>query len=130
MPKFFAKAKHIFDEEILLFGDDAHQIKDVLRMREGAKIIVCDNKKTDYNCEIISLGEDCVKVKKLSAAEALTEPPIKIRLYQCLAKSDKFDFIVQKSVEMGVCEIVPVQSKRCVVQLDKKGAQKKIERWQ
>ena len=58
-----------------------------------------------------------------------TELPVKITLYQGLPKGDKMEMIVQKAVELGVAEIVPVAMKRCVVKLDAKKAAKKVSRW-
>ena len=62
--------------------------------------------------------------------EADTELPSKVYLFQGLPKGDKMELIVQKAVELGVCEVIPVAMKRSVVKLDQKKAQKKCARWQ
>ena len=61
MPKFFVKKQHIFDNEILIFDDDAHQIKDVLRMREG-DIITAVNGKTGVTSDDILAIRDSLQV--------------------------------------------------------------------
>ena len=56
--------------------------------------------------------------------------PVKIVLFQALPKKDKMEWIIQKAVELGAAEIVPVSSRRCVVRLDDKKKEKKLARWQ
>ena len=71
-----------------------------------------------------------VTAKILWKEEGSSELPSKIYLFQGLPKSDKMELIIQKSVELGVYDITPVEMKRCVVKLNKKDKSKKIERWQ
>lgn len=134
MPRFFICASQIETEDggaqtVRILGDDAHHITKSLRMREGDSITVCDMARTEYICQILSVGE-CVLARVESAHSSVSEPPYEAVLYQALIKGDKFDHVVQKAVECGVYRIVPVLTERCVVRLDKKDGEKKRLRWQ
>ena len=117
-PRFFT------DDNMTVSDADLRHAKQVLRIKSGDKVILCDGNGTDYICEY-SAESDRFEVIKSMPNQA--EPSVQIRLYQCLPKSDKMDFIVQKAVELGVSEIVPIVSKRCVSR--PKNADKKTERW-
>jgi 16S rRNA (uracil1498-N3)-methyltransferase len=97
-------------------------------MRRGEHLIVCDGEGTDYDCEITDMDGQQVVLTILRAQPTVTESPVKIRLYQSVPKGDKFEYIVQKAVELGVSEIVPVYSSRCIVKPDAKSEEKRIAR--
>ena len=134
MPRFFIRQDQISEENgeriITIVGDDAHHISRSLRMASGEVIEVVDMQKNLYTCELFGFFDGYVTSKIISQDKADTEPPHFIRLYQALAKGDKMETIIQKSIECGACEIVPFSSERCVVKLDKKDSGKKIQRWQ
>lgn len=126
-PRFFGENA---GETALITGTDAVHISRVLRMKTGEYAIVCDGQGTDCLCRIISAAEKAVELEILDRRPSEGEPTVKLRLFQCMPKSDKMDFIVQKAVELGAVEIIPVISKRCVSRPDEKTAAKKRERWQ
>ena len=99
-------------------------------MAAGEKIEVVDMQKNLYTCELNGFFDGFVTAEIIEEGKAETEPPHYIRLYQALAKGDKMETIIQKSIECGACEIVPFASERCVVKIDKKDEGKKIDRWQ
>lgn len=131
MPKFFVKDEQIDNKEIKIQGTDVNHIKNVLREKIGTELTIC-NEKTgqDYLCEIKEMKEDniiChIKEKLLNNVES----NIKVTIMQGLPKADKMELIIQKSVELGVNNIIPIEMKRCVVKLKDKDKIKKIERWQ
>ena len=127
MPRFFTE--NISDEQIVLTGEDAHHVSKVLRMKTGDELTVSDGKKYDYTCLIEAFSKDEVYLKIINKEENKTEPQVKIRLYQCLPKGDKFDFIVQKAVELGAVEIIPVISRFCVAKANKNDFEKKLVRY-
>ena len=134
MPRFFVTASQIGARDdgtktVLIVGDDAAHIARSLRMKEGERVTVCDMARTEYDCVISSVGET-VTADVVSERMSASEPPYKATLYQALIKGDKFDTVVQKAVECGVCRVVPVLTDRCVVRLDKKECRKKCARWQ
>ena len=98
-------------------------------MRAGDIAVLCDGLGTDFLAELMSVGS-CCEFKILERSQNLAEPNIHVRLFQAMPKSDKMDFIVQKAVECGACEIIPIFTKRCVSRPDEKSLAKKIPRWQ
>ena len=134
MPRFFIRQNQIEEIEgaktVNIIGDDAHHISRALRMAMGEKIEVVDMQKNLYLCELNGFFDGKVTALVLEEGKADTEPPCFIRLYQALAKGDKMETIIQKSIECGACEIVPFSSERCVVKIDKKDEGKKLDRWQ
>ncbi|MCL2078036.1 MAG: 16S rRNA (uracil(1498)-N(3))-methyltransferase [Oscillospiraceae bacterium] len=113
-PRFFVNEKLMVGGETGIFGDDAKHISDVLRMKAGEKVVLCDGLGCDYPSEIISIDKNKIEFKVLEKRDNDSEPKIYIRLFQCVPKLEKLDFIVQKATELGVSEIIPVISKRCV----------------
>ena len=130
MNHFFAEPSDIRGNDIILRGDDYNHIKNVLRLKTDDVISVSDG-VTDraYRCHLDSLEDGFIRCRLDFIKEAGCELPVRVRLFQCLPKSDKMDHIVQKTVELGVYEIVPVSSKRSVVRLDEKKAGAKVKRW-
>lgn len=127
MPRFFTDR---IEAQYTLTGEDAAHISKALRMRAGEKLTLCDGQGTDYLCEIQALSPQSVTVNVLEKRASLGEPPVRITLYQSLPKSDKMDWIVQKSVELGVYAIVPVQTNRCVSRPAAGAMEQKRRRWQ
>ncbi len=127
MHRFYADERGVNGEVAYLCEEDARHAARVLRMREGeACELFADGKR--FSGEIAAIGEG-VEVRILSELPS-TEAKLRITLYQGLPKADKMELIVQKSVELGACTVVPVAMSRCVVQLDAKDGRKKQERWQ
>lgn len=129
MYRFFIEPEQAGKESIFITGSDVNHIKNVLRMKKGEHILLSDGKDREYECEIINLSEEAVEAKILDVFGSSAELPTKITLFQGLPKADKMELIVQKAVELGAFEIVPVSTKRAVVKLDAKKAKKKVERW-
>lgn len=129
MHHFFVTPQQVKEETIWIEGTDVNHIKNVLRMKIGEELQISDGNNKKYLCEIVSMTSDevCVQIKEELQSD--TELPSKIYLFQGLPKSDKMELIVQKAVELGAYEIIPVATKRAVVKLDDKKAAKKVERW-
>lgn len=130
MYHFFVQPDQIGEQEIRIEGGDVNHIRNVLRMAPGEQVTVSGMEgEKEYRCEILQMEEDCVKLKILWAQDTDTELPSRICLFQGLPKGDKMELIIQKAVELGVHEIVPVATKRTVVKLDKKKEEAKRKRW-
>lgn len=116
----------------MIEGEDVKHLRNVLRVEIGQDILVSDGHGRDVIASIASVEPDRVVADIISerGVDEIPELPIKITLYQALPKADKMELIIQKCVELGVAEIVPVETSRCVVKLDRKTAAKKVERWQ
>lgn len=130
MHRFFVEDPKGDREHITITGGDVNHIKNVLRMNVGEKLCIVNGQDNrEYLCEITSLFPDAVETKVCEVREADQELESRITLFQGLPKSDKMELIIQKAVELGVYEIVPMQTDRAVVKLDAKKEQNKQKRW-
>lgn len=131
MYRFFVEPSRIQDKRIVITGSDVNHIKNVLRMKIGEEIAVSNGiDSREYRCGIEEYTEDEVICTLRFIKEDGVELPSKIYLFQGLPKADKMELVIQKAVELGVYEVIPVAAKRCVVKLDDKKAAAKINRWQ
>ena len=129
MYRFFVPVENVREEEIRITGDDINHIKNVLRMSEGEKVVVSCGQGTDYYCIIENIQETGITLRIKETKPAITELPVRIVLFQALPKLDKMELVIQKAIELGASEVVPVRSKRCVVKLEDKKEEKKLTRW-
>ncbi len=133
MYQFFVEAGQINerDRSVIITGPDVNHIKNVLRMKAGEEIALSNGQDgREYRCGILRLEEDRVICELCFVKEENCELPARIYLFQALPKADKMEFVIQKAVELGVCQIIPVAARRCVVKLDEKKAAAKRRRWQ
>ncbi len=129
MSRFFIPSENISENRIIINGSDVNHIKNVLRYKKGNKIDVSDSSGNLYSCIIEDIGEEVVELSILEKKKSESELSVKIMLFQGMPKGDKMDLIVQKTVELGVSEIIPVNMERSIVKLDKKKALTRTERW-
>ena len=120
MYQFFVEPSQIQGNRIVITGSDVNHIKNVLRMKPGEKIRVCTRNGQNYFCSISDITESFVRADILEKEAESTELPCRIYLFQGLPKNDKMEWIIQKTVELGVYEVIPVAMKNCVVKLDDK----------
>ena len=131
MYRFFVESSQIQDKRIIITGSDFNHIKNVLRMKIGEEISVSNGTDhREYRCGIEEYTDDEVICTLRFIKEDGVELPSKIYLFQGLPKADKMELVIQKAIELGVYEVIPVAAKRCVVKLDEKKAVSKISRWQ
>lgn len=130
MPRFFVRPDQVKETTIEIIGQDVKHIRDVLRLSHEAKIEICNGQGTDYNCIISEIGKDSIRASILGQGPSKSEPQTKIILFQSLIKGDKFEWVIQKAIEIGVSQIVPMQSTHCVSKMDQsKKSQAKVARW-
>ena len=137
MYQFFVEENQLTGTSISILGNDVNHIKNVLRMKTGERVRVSVRVTEEDNIParsffgtIETILEDEVIVTIESEDENGTELGNRIYLFQGLPKGDKMELIIQKAVELGVYEIIPVAMKNCVVKLDDKKAGNKVKRWQ
>lgn len=131
MNLFYVNASQISENQITIVGTDVNHIKNVLRMKEDEELMVCDCEDTNYLCKINEFHQKEIILDIVERKACETELKTKIYLFQGLPKSDKMELIIQKAVELGVYEVIPVAMKRSIVKIeDKKKEKKKLERWQ
>lgn len=129
MYRFFIDESQVAQTLIKIEGEDVNHIKNVLRMKKGDHVLLSNRRGIEYECELENIEENCVLAKILDIHGVESELKERIVLFQGLPKGDKMELVIQKAVELGASEIVPVKMKRCVVKLDEKKARKKVERW-
>jgi 16S rRNA (uracil1498-N3)-methyltransferase len=129
MAWFFADTD-ITTESYTVTGEDAAHIARSLRMKVGEALTLCTPDGRRHDCEMTAIGADSVQVRVLGSTVCEQEPTVRISLYVALMKGDKLDDVIQKAVELGVYEITPFLSARCISRPDDKSLMKKQERWQ
>lgn len=129
MHRFFVEPEQIFENKVCITGKDVNHIKNVLRMKQGEMVLVSNGMDREYTCIIDEICPEKITLIIQDVDGPARELPVKVTLFQGLPKSDKMEMVIQKMVELGVYEIVPVSTKRCVVKLDEKKAAAKTKRW-
>ena len=130
MYHFFAIPENIGQDTIVIEGMDVNHIKNVLRLKTDDELLISDGTGTDYICSIKEISDQEILCNIKEKGSAGTESSVSFYLFQGLPKSDKLEFIIQKSVELGVYEIIPTATKRSIVKYDPKKLKAKLERWQ
>ncbi|MCI1268303.1 MAG: 16S rRNA (uracil(1498)-N(3))-methyltransferase [Ruminococcus sp.] len=125
MPRFFAES--VNTDNLVITGDDARHIGFSLRMKPGETLTLCCD-GIDYFCSVASISESEVRLNLISSQKCAAEPNINVTLFQAIPKLDKLEFIIQKTVELGVTRIVPVLTRRCISRPTQKDFDKKLSR--
>lgn len=129
MRRFFTEPQNISRGTAYIF-EDARHIEKVLRMSVGDEVIVFDGTGFEYTARLTDISKDRCTAKIIEKHKSLSEPNIKITLFQALTKAGKPETIIQKSVELGVHRIVPVITERCVTKIpNAEAASEKVSRW-
>lgn len=130
MHRFFVKQNQLNSSPVRIMGQDYNHIKNVLRLKKGEEVLLCDGGEKEYLCIITGydMEEESVLLEIEDVFANARELPVKITLFQGYPKGDKLETIVQKAVELGAYEVVPVMMRRCVVKLNEQKAERKIER--
>lgn len=129
MFNFFADENNRINNTFVISGKDFNHVKNVLRMEIGEKCFV-SSKGQSHLCAVKEFLPESVVMEILEENCNDTTLPINIILFQGLPKGDKMELIIQKTVELGVSEIVPTEMKNCVVKIEEKKKQSKRSRWQ
>ena len=133
MQRFFVEPHQIDEEahQIHITGSDVNHISNVLRMKTGEELWISDGSKYEYRCTIESFEPDEVLLHIVYSQEPEYELPMPdLPVSGACREADKMELIIQKAVELGAYEIIPVETKRCVVKLDGRKSAKKTARWQ
>ncbi len=130
MHRFFVSQDRVFGDKIQITGGDVAHISRVLRMSPGDRMMVNISMNTECLAQISTIDKDEVWADIVEIREIKRELPVEVVLFQGLPKGDKMDRIVQKAVELGAGEVVPVKTHRSIVKIDEKKAKNKVSRWQ
>ncbi len=129
MHRFFLTHTPIIPDQPVDLTPLVHQLRTVLRLSPGDQILLLDNAGYAYPTRILRLDKNAAEGEVFHREDAQGEPPVFLSLYLCALKADKFEWVLQKGVEMGVSRFVPVISSRTIVRPAEKIAQK-YTRWQ
>lgn len=127
MDRFFIAADAVQGNTATITGEDVAHITRVLRLGEGDCICLCDGQGIEYTARISAVEKQAVQAELLEKRSCESEAAHRIILYQALPKAGKLETIIQKCVELGVAEIRPIYTARCVVRPD--GFEKKLPRY-
>ena len=130
MPVFFVSSECVTPPMISVTGDLLVHLRDSLRVAVGETLWVGDGHGSRYRTEITDVSKRSVTGRIL---EAIQEPPRRtprVILGQSLLKGEKMDWVIQKSTELGVSEIVPIESRHSVVQIKVNRVDHQLARWQ
>ncbi|MBP7174847.1 MAG: 16S rRNA (uracil(1498)-N(3))-methyltransferase [Thermoclostridium sp.] len=129
MHRFLIKPDDVDKDSLTLTGDDAKHMLQVLRFKPGDVFLAFDATGYEYEAEVASIGKSSVTGKIIKAWRPETEPEKNVILFQGIPKADKMDWIIQKSVELGVREIIPMVTQYSVIRMNERGLDGKLERW-
>lgn len=130
MYHFFIRAEEIEDGKIIISGSDVNHVKNVLRMKAGEELMLSNGTGSVFHCAIEGMTEEAITCRILEEKGVLSEPSVQFYLFQGLAKGDKLEHVIQKAVELGVYEFIPMEMARSIVRYDGKKQKAKQERWQ
>lgn len=120
----FSGDKHIFLDE-----HNRHYVINVMRCRVNDECYIFDGQGHEVKAKIVTISKKEVILEIVEKVENNNESSLKIHLFQALCKGEKMDFIMQKSVELGVTEITPITTERCDIKLSSDRLEKKNEHW-
>ena len=129
MNRFFISQSDIRGDEVVLSGEQAHQIRNVLRLKPSERIIVLDNTGYEYEVVLTSVGKEKVVGRIDSRRAGTAEPQVRLTLYQSLLPRDKFELVLQKCTEVGVSRFAPIITQRSIVRKADAVTLKKLDRW-
>jgi len=127
--RFYASPDNVNGSAITLSQVETHHLTHVLRMTPGDHAFVFDGCGNEYKCIFRSISENNALLEITEALSDIVESPLKLTLAQALAKSDKFDFIIQKATELGVSSIVPLITRYADVRIEEQQIERRLERW-
>ena len=120
MPKFFVENENIKSNKIYITEDYNH-IKNVLRKNVGDELEVCNKNNGDnFLCSILNILSEEIECEIIKSVKSEAESKLKVTIFQGLPKQEKMELVIQKCIELGAYEFVPLKMKNCVVKLKEK----------
>lgn len=130
MDRFFSNNIDLQNNKIIIDGDDVKHITKVLRMKEDNLLEICDNNDNEYIAKIKNMGKKEISLDIVEKKEIKRESKVRVKLFQGYPKGSKFELIIQKLTEIGVCNITPLITKRVINKSLKEKEAKKFDRWE
>ena len=116
-------------KRVIVEGSAANHIARVLRLRSGDSLTVFDGSGGEFGARIEEFRKETVVVAVEEHRPLDRESPLPLTLVQGISRGERMDWIIQKATELGASRIVPVFTKRSVVRLDEKQAERKLQHW-
>jgi 16S rRNA (uracil1498-N3)-methyltransferase len=129
LTRVYVDAPVVAGKRLVVEGSAANHIARVLRLRSGDALTVFDGSGGEFGARIEELRKDGVVVSVEEHRALDRESPLSLTLVQGISRGERMDWIIQKATELGASRIVPVFTKRSVVRLDQKQADRKLEHW-
>lgn len=130
MNRFFVKPEYVENDVVEISGDDFNHISNSLRLKKDDKIIISIGDEYDYIVKLSNFKDDSVLGQIIKKKPNQTEPSINIDLAQAIPKNRNIEFVIQKGTEIGINNIIPLETERTIVKLSKSKEKRRIERWQ
>jgi len=130
MQRYFIKTSQMTGDIVTITGADVHHITNVMRASSGSQFLLCSDARETFLVEITTITKTEVIVRVVEKRGENVEMPVLVTVAQGITKGDKFDLVVQKTTECGVCALLPVAMKRSVAKIEAGKMVKKVERWQ
>ena len=127
--RFYAAPSSFTETSVRLDAEEARHLTRVLRLSEGARVFVFDGDGAEFECEVARVAKHEVDLSLLRRLEDVVESPLRLTLAQALIKGDKFDWVIQKTTELGVTRIVPIVTDHNDVRRAEERAEQRLQRW-
>ncbi|MDB4040625.1 16S rRNA (uracil(1498)-N(3))-methyltransferase [Methylophilaceae bacterium] len=129
MNRFYHSKSISINETIVMDNFSAHHALKVMRIRSNDQLILFNGDGLDYKGKVVSISKGQVKILIKSKKNIDSESNLKVILLQAITSSDKMDFIIQKTTELGVSEIQPIICERSIVKIKNDKIEKKLLHW-
>jgi 16S rRNA (uracil1498-N3)-methyltransferase len=116
--------------QVELDDDSGHYVRTVLRLKKDDAIILFNGKGGEYTCELSEVSRKSVLIIAKSWSDRNVESPLQVILGLGISRGDRMDLSVQKAVELGVHQITPLMTERCVVQFKGEKKPQRLQHWQ
>jgi 16S rRNA (uracil1498-N3)-methyltransferase len=127
--RFYAPPTHFTATTVQLGEEEANHLTRVLRLGEGACVFAFDGEGNEYECEVDRVAKREVELRLLRRLDDVVESPLRLTLAQALIKGDKFDWVVQKTTELGVSRIAPLITEFSDIKRAEERAEQRLQRW-
>ncbi|MBL3527682.1 MAG: 16S rRNA (uracil(1498)-N(3))-methyltransferase [gamma proteobacterium endosymbiont of Lamellibrachia anaximandri] len=130
IPRIFTNQDLTHTGSVTLEKEPSRHLSQVLRLKPGADLLLFNGNGNEYAARLLTCQKNAVEAELTHCLRHEPPPPLHIHLTIGISRGERMDFALQKSVELGVTEIQPIFSERCVVKLDDKRLARRMDHWQ